>query len=85
MKDFKLPIEIDFNFLRISQESVILKIRWNGLFLIIFQKSFFHHLENQTRVQETTIRAIWLPCEVRTPLAYVSAFNILLKDLNLHL
>ena len=49
------------------------------------RRVIFHPLGNRTRVPVTAIRAIWLPCEVRTPLTYVNALNILLKDLSLHL
>ena len=64
MKEFKLPIEIDLNFLRKSQEGVcplLDPMEW-----IIFNyisEDFF--LPSRTRVTIAVIRAIWLLCGVR--------------------
>ena len=79
MRDFKLPIEIDLNFRRKSQECHHLLVPMNWIIFNYMSEGLF--FGKRTRVPVTAILVIWLPCEVRTPLTYINALNILHKEL----
>ena len=85
MRDFNSPMVINSNFLRKSLECHLLDPMVWIIFIYVRRVNFHPPPGNRTRVPVTAIRAVWLPCEGRTPLTYVNALNILLKDLNLHL